>query len=160
MVFINDDIEVDVFVFFVYFQDEIEILEKLDIIIGVCFDSFEIDVYNVVVDESWLCLDEEIFLCFGIVFKLQENVLLYGSYFESFLLCSGEQFVNINGSNNVFDLNIYMNLEVGVKWDFFLNFSFIVVVFEIEQSLLQVVDNDFLMLDVIDFEIMGFEVQF
>lgn len=156
---INDDTEADVSVFSVYLQDEIEISEKLDIIIGARFDSFEIDVYNVVADESRSRSDEEISPRFGIVFKPQENVSLYGSYSESFLPRSGEQFANINGSNNALDPNTYTNLEAGVKWDFSSNLSFTAAVFEIEQSSPQVADNDPSTLDVIDSETTGFEAQ-
>ncbi|MBO6796015.1 TonB-dependent siderophore receptor [Maricaulis sp.] len=156
---INDDTEADVSVFSVYLQDEIEISEKLDIIIGARFDSFDIDVYNVVADESRSRTDEEISPRFGVVYKPMENVSLYGSYSESFLPRSGEQFANINGSNNALDPNTYTNVEAGVKWDFSSNLSFTAAVFEIEQSSPQVADNDPSTLDVIDSETTGFEAQ-
>ncbi|MEM1037757.1 MAG: TonB-dependent receptor, partial [Pseudomonadota bacterium] len=42
---LNDDTEADVQVFSAYIQDEIEISDQLDIIIGARFDEFEIDVF-------------------------------------------------------------------------------------------------------------------
>ena len=45
--------------------------------------------------------DEEFSPRGGILLKPQENISIYASYSESFLPRSGEQFANINGSNNV-----------------------------------------------------------
>ena len=48
----------------------------------------------------------------GLAFKPAENVSLYS---ESFLPRSGEQFANINGSNNQLDPNTFTNVEGGLK---------------------------------------------
>lgn len=156
---INDDTRVGVEVFSAYIQDEIEVSEKLDIVLGARFDSFDINVFNVPGDETRSRKDEEISPRLGIVYKPQENVSFYGSYSESFLPRSGEQFANINGSNNQLDPNTFTNLEAGVKWDLNRGLSLTAAVFEIEQSSPQVSDNDASTLDVIDSEITGFEAQ-
>lgn len=156
---INDDTRVGVEVFSAYIQDEIEVSEKLDIVLGARFDSFDINVFNVPGDETRSRKDEEISPRLGIVYKAQENVSFYGSYSESFLPRSGEQFANINGSNNQLDPNTFTNLEAGVKWDLNRGLSLTAAVFEIEQSSPQVSDNDASTLDVIDSEITGFEAQ-
>ena len=156
---INDDTRVGVEVFSAYIQDEIEVSEKLDIVLGARFDSFDINVFNVPGDETRSRKDEEISPRLGIVYKAQENVSFYGSYSESFLPRSGEQFANINGSNNQLAPNTFTNLEAGVKWDLNRGLSLTAAVFEIEQSSPQVSDNDASTLDVIDSEITGFEAQ-
>ncbi len=161
---LNDDTEASVEVFSAYVQDEIEISEHLDIIIGARFDSFDISVDNLdpsaaPADRTRSRTDEEISPRFGLVYKPMENVSIYGSYSESFLPRSGEQFANINGDNNALDPNTFSNLEAGVKWDFQPGVSFTAAIFEIEQSSPQVADNDPGTLDVIDTEITGFELQ-
>ncbi len=156
---INDDTRVDIEVFSAYIQDEIEVSEKLDIVLGARFDSFDINVFNVPADETRSRKDEEISPRLGIVYKPQENISFYGSYSESFLPRSGEQFANINGNNNQLDPNTFTNLEAGVKWDLNQGLSLTAAVFEIEQSSPQVADNDASTLDVIDSEITGFEAQ-
>ena len=88
-----------------------------------------------------------------------ENISIYGSYSESFLPRSGEQFANINGNNNALDPNEFTNLEAGVKWNFTEALSFTAAIFEIEQSSPQVADSDPSTLDVIDSEISGIELQ-
>ncbi|MCH9753018.1 MAG: TonB-dependent siderophore receptor [Alphaproteobacteria bacterium] len=161
---LNDDTAATVEVISAYIQDEIEISDQLDIIIGARFDRFDISVDNLdpsvaAADRNRSRTDEEISPRFGLVYKPVENVSIYGSYSESFLPRSGEQFANINGDNNALDPNTFTNLEAGVKWDFHSDMSFTAAVFEIEQSSPQVADNDASTLDVIDTEISGFELQ-
>ena len=156
---INDDTRVNIDVFSFYMQDEISLHDKLDVILGARFDSFDIQVLNVIANESRSRKDEEITPRLGVVFKPVENVSIYGSYSESFLPRSGEQFANINGSNNQLDPDTFENLEGGVKWDFSQGLSLTAAVFEIQQSSPQVADSDPDTLDVIDSEISGFEIQ-
>ena len=156
---LNDDTHVDIEVFSAYIQDEIEVSDKLDVIVGVRFDSFDIKVLNVPAAATRSRKDEEVTPRVGLVFKPRENISLYGSYSESFLPRSGEQYANINGSNNQLDPNTFTNLEAGIKWDFAQSLSLTAAVFEIEQSSPQVADNDPATLDVIDTKIEGVEVQ-
>ena len=156
---LNDDTRVDIEVFSAYIQNEIEISDMLDLIVGARFDSFDIKVFNVPADDTRSRKDEEITPRVGLVFKPLESISIYGSFSESFLPRSGEQFANINGNNNQLDPNTFTNLEAGVKWDFSQGLSFTAALFEIEQSSPQVADNDPSTLDVIDSKIKGFEAQ-
>lgn len=156
---INDETHVDIDVFSAYIQNEIEISEMLDLIVGARFDSFDIKVFNVPAHDRRSRKDEEITPRVGLVFKPLESVSVYGSFSESFLPRSGEQFANINGNNNQLDPDTFTNLEAGIKWDFSDGLSFTAAVFEIEQSSPQVADNDPSTLDVIDSKIKGFEAQ-
>jgi catecholate siderophore receptor len=158
---LNDDTSASVEVFSAYVQDEIEISDQLDVIIGARFDSFEISVDNL--DPSNLETrsrsDQEISPRFGLVYKPMENISFYGSYSESFLPRSGEQFVNINGDNNRLDPNTFSNLEAGVKWDIVPGLSWTAAVFEIEQDSPVVSDTDASTFDVLETTIEGFETQ-
>lgn len=156
---LNDDTRVGVDVFSAYIQDEIEISEKLDVIVGARFDSFDIEVFNVLANETRTRKDEEISPRIGLVIKPQENISLYGSYSESFLPRSGEQFANINGNNDQLDPNTFSNLEAGVKWDFNQGLSLTAAIFKVQQSSPQVADNDPSTLDIIESKIEGFEAQ-
>ncbi|MDJ0920957.1 MAG: TonB-dependent siderophore receptor [Henriciella sp.] len=158
---LNDDTAATVEVFSAYVQDEIEVSEHLDLIVGLRFDSFDIEVDNL--DPSNLetrsRLDEEVSPRLGLVYKPQENISLYASYSESFLPRSGEQFANINGDADALEPDEFTNLEAGLKWDLQPGLSLTAAVFEIEQSSPQVADDDPETLDVIDSETTGFEIQ-
>lgn len=156
---LNDDTRVGINVFSAYLQDEISLSDQWDVILGARFDSFDIDVFNVKANENRSRKDEEISPRFGLIYKPEETTSFYASYSESFLPRSGEQFANINGSNNQLDPNTFSNLEAGVKVDFSQGLSLTASLFEIEQSSPQVADDDPSTLDVIDSEITGFELQ-
>lgn len=156
---LNDDTRVSVEVFSAYIQDEIALSDSLDIVLGARFDSFDIEVLNVPADDLRSRTDEEISPRLGLVYKPKENISIYGSYSESFLPRSGEQFTDINGDDNVLDPNTSENLELGLKWDFADNFSFTTAIFDIENSSPQANDTNIGTLDIIDAEVQGFEAQ-
>lgn len=159
---INDDTRVHIDVFSAYIQDEIEIAEWLDLVIGARFDSFDIRVNNVkdpANPELRTRKDEEFSPRGGLIIKPQENISIYASYSESFLPRSGEQFANINGDNEALDPDRFTNLEAGVKWDIRPDLNLTASVFDIEQSSPQPADNDPATLDVVDSNIQGFELQ-
>jgi len=156
---LNDDTEADVRVFSAFIQDEIAISDWLDVIVGARFDSFEIDVLDLAVNEQRSRKDDEVSPRLGVVLKPRENISVYGSFSRSFLPRSGEQFANINGNNDALDPNRFTNLEGGLKWDLDSSLSLTAAVFEIEQSSPQVADNDPSTLDVIDSQTRGFEIQ-
>jgi catecholate siderophore receptor len=156
---LNDDTRVNVRVSSLYVQDQIQLSDQFDILIGARFDSFDIDVLNVKGNEARDRKDDEISPRFGLIYKPQENISIYASYSESFLPRSGEQFANINGSKDQLDPDTFNNSEVGIKWDFSQGLSFTAALFENEQSSPQVADSDPSTLDVVDSEISGFEVQ-
>ena len=158
---LNDDTRVALKVYSAYLQDEIEISENLDIVLGARFDSFDIEVFNADPDvlELRTRKDTEVSPRAGLIYKPEENISLYASYSESFLPRSGEQYTDINGSDDQLDPNTFSNQEIGVKWDFSEDMSFTAAFFENEQSSPQVADNDPATLDVIDSDISGFELQ-
>lgn len=156
---LNDDTRVSIDVFSVYVQDQIELADWADLVVGARYDSFDIEVFNVPANDNRTRKDDRVSPRFGLILKPQENVSIYASYSESFLPRSGEQFANINGNNNQLDPDTFTNLEAGIKWDVNDRLSFTAAVFEIEQSSPQVADNDPETLDVIDSTISGFEAQ-
>lgn len=156
---LNDFTQVNIDVVSLYVQDEIELTDWLNVVVGGRFDSFDITVNNVPAAEIRTRKDEEFSPRGGVIIKPQENISIYASYSESFLPRSGEQFANINGANNALAPNTFENLEAGLKWDFESGLSLTAAVFEIRQSSPQPNDNDPATLDVIDSEIQGLELQ-
>lgn len=156
---LNDDTRVDIDVFSSFIQDEIQLGDKLDLILGARFDSFDIDVFNVPANERRSRKDEEVSPRGGLIFKPLEEISLYASYSESFQPRSGEQFADLSGDKDQLDPDTFSNLEAGIKWDFAAGLSLTAAIFEIEKSSPQVADDNPETLDVIDSEITGFEAQ-
>lgn len=162
---LNDDTEANVTVFSVFIQDEISLTNWLDLVLGVRYDSFDITVNNVEtfintgVEDILSRRDDNIAPRVGIILKPRENISLYGSFSETFLPRSGEQFSDINPPDDALDPNTSTNLEVGLKWDFLDSLSFTFAAFDIENSSPQENDDDPGTLDVIDSEVRGIEAQ-
>lgn len=157
---INDFTQVDVEVFSLYIQDEIEITDWLNVVIGGRFDSFDITVLDLAGSNGLRTRkDEEFSPRGGLIIKPQENISIYASYSESFLPRSGEQFANINGNNNVLDPNRFENIEAGIKWDFTSGLSLTAAIFQIEQRQPQVSAVDAGEFVIVDSQTEGFELQ-
>lgn len=162
---LNDDTEVDVEVFSAYIQDEIRVTDWLNLVLGVRFDSFDITVDNIEtlidtgVEDIRTRTDEDVSPRLGLVLKPRDNISIYGSFSETFLPRSGEQFTDINPPDDELDPNTAENLEFGIKWDFADRFSLTAAVFEIQNSSPQANDDNPDTLDVIDSEVRGFEAQ-
>lgn len=156
---LNDDTRVGLDVVSLYVQDQIEISDQLDILIGARFDSFDIDVFNAKANEQRNRKDEEVSPRFGLIYKPQETMSIYASYSESFLPRSGEQFANINGDNNELDPNTFTNIEAGLKWNFNQGLSLTAAVFENEQNSPVRNDADQSRFDIIESKVSGFEFQ-
>lgn len=156
---LNDDTRVTLDVASFFVQDEIELSEHLDLVLGARFDRFDIEVFNAKAVETRSRTDEQVSPRAGLIYKPQENISLYASYSESFLPRSGEQYTDINGSDNQLDPDTYSNQEIGIKWDFAQGLSFTAAAFENEQSSPQVADANPETLDVINSDISGYELQ-
>lgn len=156
---LNDDTEADLRVFSAYIQDEIKLADWLRVVLGARFDSFEITVLDNRNGIVRTRKDEEITPRLGVILKPQDNLSIYGSYSETFLPRSGDQFADINPPNDALDPDTFSNLEAGVKWDIRPGLALTGAVFQIEQSSPQVSDSNPDTLDVIDSKIRGFEAQ-
>lgn len=134
----NDNTEADLRVFSLYIQDEIALLEQLDLVLGARYDRFDFEVDVLDVNGNLTTrrsqVDEEITPRLGLVFKPKENISLYASYSQTFLPQSGEQFASVGGNNLNLDPDEFINLEVGVKWDFNPRMSFTAAIFDLQQD--------------------------
>lgn len=154
-----DDTRVDIDAHSFYMQDEIAMTEWLDVVLGARYDAFYIDVFNPVNGERRTRRDEDVTPRLGVILKPIEELSFYGSYSESFLPRSGEQFANINGTTNALDPNTYSNLEAGVNWNIQPDLALRLSIFEAEESSPQVADADPSTLEVVDTKTTGFEAQ-
>lgn len=164
---LNDRSEAEVEVFSVYVNDQIEVNQYLDIVVGLRFDSFDfaVDVVDsVLFDTGTVSIDtrsstdDRVSPRAGLVFKPQENVSLYASYSESFLPRSGEQFATISGGDPL-DPDVFETAEIGVKWDFVPGLSFTAAYFQNEQTRADRDDVTGENFEVRGLEIEGIEVQ-
>ena len=136
---VNDDDEADLRVFSAFVQDEIAVTDWLDIVVGARFDSFDFTVVNTLAAandpaRTLSRTDEEISPRLGLILKPKENISIYGSFSESFIPQSGEQFAEISSTEAGLTPDIAQNLEAGLKWDFAQGLSLTAALFQIETT--------------------------
>ncbi|MEQ8742228.1 TonB-dependent siderophore receptor [Parasphingorhabdus sp.] len=117
-----------------YVQDQISIGDHFDLIGGVRFDRFDLDVNDI---QSGLLLnrtDEKFSPRFGAIYKPQENISIYASYAKSFLPRSGDQFLTLNPTNANLAPETFVNYEIGVKWDLTSGLSLTTALFRLDRD--------------------------
>lgn len=103
--------------FSAYVQDQISIGEHLDIVGGIRFDRFEIDGNDLFAGWAFGRTDEKWSPRFGVIFKPRSGISIYGSYSQSFLPRSGDQFISLTPSTETLAPEKFTNYEIGAKWD-------------------------------------------
>ena len=125
----------DIEVTSIYIQDQIEISDELQILIGGRFDTFDITVDDIKGGTSQSREDDEFSPRAGLIYKPAENISWYLSYSESFLPRSGEQYKKLTASSAALDPDVYENMEIGVNYDIRPNLSLRASFFDNEQTI-------------------------
>ncbi len=154
----------------VYLQDQVDVTDWLKLVAGIRYDRFDIDVVdNIEVadgagdgnDGLLGRVDEEISPRFGVIVKPAENLSFYGSYSESFLPRSGDQFLTLSLTDEALDPQFFQNTEIGAKWDITPSLALTTALFRLERESVTTVDplnpDNILILD--GTVIKGFEMQ-
>ncbi len=133
---LNRDTVSDVEFFSAYVQDQISIGEHIDVVAGLRYDSFDIQGIDLfpAIDRPFARKDDKISPRLGLIFKPQENISLYGSYSQSFLPRSGDQFLTLSTTQENLAPEKFTNYELGAKWDIRPNFNVTVAVFQLDRS--------------------------
>ncbi|QJB70125.1 TonB-dependent receptor [Parasphingorhabdus halotolerans] len=123
-----------------YLQDQIRIGEHFEIIGGVRFDRFDLDVNDIRNGRLLGRTDEKFSPRFGAIYKPQENISIYASYSKSFLPRSGDQFLTltptVGTTLGTVDLEpeSFENYEIGAKWDFANGLSLTASLFRLDRD--------------------------
>lgn len=117
-----------------YVQDQISIGDHFEIIGGVRFDRFDLDVNDIQKNLLLHRTDEKFSPRFGAIYKPQENISIYASYAKSFLPRSGDQFLTLSPSNANLAPETFENYEIGVKWDLTSGLSLTTALFRLDRD--------------------------
>ena len=117
-----------------YVQNQISIGDHFDIIGGVRFDRFDLDVNDIQNSLLLSRTDEKFSPRFGAIYKPQENISIYMSYAKSFLPRSGDQFLTLDPTNANLAPETFENYEVGVKWDLKSGLSLTAALFRLDRD--------------------------
>ncbi len=110
----------------VYLQDQVSLGQYVQVVGGVRYDRFDIDVTDLIEiadgtadgNDGFLGrVDEEVSPRVGVILTPMENVSVYSSFSRSFLPRSGDQFLTLTLNDEALAPEEYENIEVGAKWD-------------------------------------------
>lgn len=118
----------------VYAQDQISFGEHFDVVAGIRYDRFELDVANLVSGAGFSRADDLWSPRLGLVYKPMEPLSFYASYSRSYLPQSGDQFTSLDASTEALKPEQFDNYEVGVKWDILPALSFTAAAYRLDRS--------------------------
>jgi catecholate siderophore receptor len=101
----------------VYVQDQIRLSEKFELVLGLRFDRFEMDVDNLNSGATFSRTDNLVSPRIGLIVKPNENLSFYGSYSRSYLPSSGDQFSSLDVTSEALKPETFDNYEIGAKWE-------------------------------------------
>ncbi|ESQ74956.1 TonB-dependent siderophore receptor [Asticcacaulis sp. AC402] len=125
----------DVQVFSAYAQDQISFGEHVDVVVGLRYDRFEIrGTDRIGTPRPFARTDEKVSPRLGVVLKPQDNISIYGSYSQSFLPRSGDQFLTMTTSQANLEPETFTNHELGAKWDIRPNLNVTLALFQLDRT--------------------------
>ncbi|HSG35209.1 MAG TPA: TonB-dependent siderophore receptor [Sphingomonadaceae bacterium] len=132
----------DLATFSVYFQDQLELTDFLQLVAGIRFDSFDLEASDLLSSLTATRQDEVWSPRFGLVLKPQESLSLYASYSKSFLPASGDQFTELSTATATLEPEEFDNYEIGVKWAIRPELFFTAALFQLDRGNSQAPDPD------------------
>jgi catecholate siderophore receptor len=120
----------------VYVQDQISLGDRFEIIAGLRYDRFNIEGIDLQPnpDRPFARADEKVSPRLGLIYKPQPNVSIYGSYSQSFLPRSGDQFLSLSTTQQNLAPEQFVNHEVGAKWDIRPDLNVTAAVFRLDRT--------------------------
>ena len=120
----------------VYAQDQISLGERFEIVAGLRYDRFDIDGVDLQPnpDRPFARTDEKVSPRLGLIYKPQPNVSIYGSYSQSFLPRSGDQFLTLSTTQQNLEPEEFTNHELGAKWDIRADLNVTAAVFRLDRT--------------------------
>ena len=120
----------------VYAQDQISIGDHVEIVAGLRYDRFDIVGTDLQPnpDRPFARADDKVSPRLGLIYKPRRNVSLYGSYSQSFLPRSGDQFLTLSPTQQNLEPEAFTNHEVGAKWDIRPDLNLTASVFRLDRT--------------------------
>ncbi|HEX6040537.1 TonB-dependent siderophore receptor [Longimicrobium sp.] len=118
----------------VYLQDQVELGRYVQLLGGVRYDRFNVDVHNNRTDEDFDRQDDLLSPRAGLVIKPIEPMSIYGSYSVSYLPSSGDQFSSLTVTTETLEPEQFTNYEVGAKWDVLPSLSLTSAVYRLDRT--------------------------
>jgi catecholate siderophore receptor len=118
----------------VYAQDQVAFGEHVQALVGLRFESFNVDFRNNRMATDFSSSDGLLSPRLGLIYKPATPVSIYGSYSLSYLPRAGEQLSSLSLSNQALDPEEFRNYEVGAKWDVAPTLAFTAALYRLDRG--------------------------
>jgi catecholate siderophore receptor len=123
-----------------YIQDQMELSEHWQVIVGARYDRFEADLTNNRTAQLLSSTDDFVSPRAGVIYKPKDNVSVYASRTLSYVPRAGEQLASLTASNSALEPEEFTNNEVGLKWDFGSRLSTTFAVYQLDRTNVAIAD--------------------
>ncbi len=117
-----------------YAQDQVAITSKVHAVLGLRYDSFQVDFRNNRTASDFSSRDGLLSPRVGVIYKPMVPVSIYGSYSLSYLPRAGEQLSSLSLTNQALDPEEFRNYEIGAKWDVLPVLAFTTAVYQLDRG--------------------------
>jgi catecholate siderophore receptor len=128
----NNDVKVGLAA--VYLQDQIALSEQFQVIAGVRFDQFDVELDNRLNGQRFERDDDFVSPRLGVIYRPLEPLSLYASYSVSYLPSSGDQFSSLDATSAALEPEEFENLEVGAKWELSSSLALSAAVYRLDRT--------------------------
>ncbi|MBC7769101.1 MAG: TonB-dependent siderophore receptor [Phycisphaerales bacterium] len=135
----NNAVGVDVAAF--YLQDQVALSDQWQIVAGVRFDRFDLDLDDRrAANADFSRQDDLVSPRVGVIYRPIEPLSFYASYGVSYLPQSGDQFSSLDATSAALDPEEFENIELGLKWDVSPDLAFTAAIYRLERSNTRAID--------------------
>ncbi|HEX6740759.1 MAG TPA: TonB-dependent siderophore receptor [Sphingomicrobium sp.] len=126
-----------------YIQDQFRPAQWLEIVAGLRFDSFKVDVNDLRAAGGAFSRSDHLWSPrLGLVLKPADNLSLYSSYSRSYLPQSGDQFSGLDVHTSALRPERFDNYELGAKWEPLHGLLATVAVYQLDRTNTRVANPD------------------
>jgi len=124
----------------VYVQDQIALSRHVDVVAGVRYDRFNVDLLNNRTAAELTSHDNLVSPRVGLIVKPNPAVSLYTSSSRTYLPRAGEQLASLSPTNQALDPETFRNIEAGAKWELSPTLSMTAAVYRMDRGNVAVPD--------------------
>ncbi|MEI6332957.1 MAG: TonB-dependent siderophore receptor [Methylococcaceae bacterium] len=116
-----------------YVQDQIELTQHWQAIVGVRYDRFDVDFQNKNNGQNITTANNLVSPRGGLLYKPFDNFSLYTNYSIAYVPRAGEQLSSLTLSNQALEPEEFRNYEVGAKWDIVPDMSATLALYQLDR---------------------------
>ncbi len=123
-----------------YVQDEIVLTPKWNIVAGLRYDNFKVDLTNNRTGAKFSSTDNLLSPRLALIHKPVETLSLYASYGLTYQPRAGDQLASLSATNESLDPEEFTNYEIGAKWDASPSLALTAALFRLERANIAIPD--------------------